>query len=241
VYAPIERRKTYELVAENLLEGIAERRLTPGETLPTERELTESFRVGRSSVREALRMLESKGVIRAAGNGSFVVADAANLLDGSLQLMLSLERSNLRELFEVRRILEGELAALAAERRSDDDLTRMAEAIAVMDAALSEDDQDGYAAADVRFHLTVAEASGNRIAEHMMLAIRGVLRLALEAIFRIAGSPERSQGQHRGIMEAIAGGNADEARRRMIEHLTRVEADVADAALESSFAPRVRR
>ena len=67
---PIERRNTYELVAESLLALISERHLKPGDALPTERELMQHYGVGRSSVREALRMLESKGLIM-GGSGAF--------------------------------------------------------------------------------------------------------------------------------------------------------------------------
>jgi len=79
--------------------------------LPPERELTESFGVGRSSIREALRMLESQGVISAVNGGSFVVAEAANPLNSSLRLMFTLDdRTGIHDLFELRRILEVEAA-----------------------------------------------------------------------------------------------------------------------------------
>src|SRR3990170_256426 len=83
---PIERRTVYELVAERLLEHISQRRLRPGDALPTERELTQVYHVGRSSVREALRMLQSNGLIKPAGKGVFVVAEFANPLNHSLHL-----------------------------------------------------------------------------------------------------------------------------------------------------------
>src|SRR5262249_46321821 len=117
------------------------------------------------------------------------------------------------------------------------DLARLAEAIAEMDRGLRDADQDAYVAADVRFHLTVAEATGNRIAVQMMLAIRELLRRALVSVFHIPGSPERSNHDHRAIMGAIASGPPEEARRRMIEHLARVEDDIRDVALRTSFAP----
>ena len=75
---PIDRRKTYQLVAEHLTARIGERALPPGAPLPSERELVEAFRVGRSSVREALRMLESRGLIESQGHGTFVVAAPRN-------------------------------------------------------------------------------------------------------------------------------------------------------------------
>ena len=123
--APIEKRNTYELIAEQLMSEIGTR-LRPGDPLPTERELTATFKVGRSSVREGLRMLESKGVIEPVGNGTFVVSSLRSPLSRSFALLLSLDEANLSELYELRRMLEGEAAALAAMRRSDEDLAAMA-------------------------------------------------------------------------------------------------------------------
>ncbi len=227
---PIERRRVYEQIAEHLLAEISERRLKPGDSLPTERELTESFRVGRSSVREALRMLESRGVIRPAGKpagkGAFEVAEYANPLSRSLHFLVTLEEASLLDLFEVRKILEVEAAGLAASRRTDQDLTRMSGAIDEMTDGLSS--QERYIAADLQFHLAVAGATRNRIYLRMMHAIRDSLHRALASIYQIPGSPQRSIAQHRAILEAVARGDADAARERMREHLLRVEQDVRD-------------
>lgn len=221
---PIERRTVYELVAERLLEHISQRRLRPGDALPTERELTQVYHVGRSSVREALRMLQSNGLIKPAGKGVFVVAEFANPLNHSLHLLLTLRETDLRELFEVRKILEGETAALAAARRTDEDLAQMERAIAEMVEGLAA--QDWYIEADLRFHLTIAAATRNRIAWRMMQAVRDLLQRALSSIYHIPGSPQRSIEQHRLILDAIARGDAEGARRQMQEHLARVERDV---------------
>jgi GntR family transcriptional repressor for pyruvate dehydrogenase complex len=231
--APIAKQKTYELIAEQLLGEIGTR-LQPGDPLPTERELTDSFKVGRSSVREGLRMLESRGVIESAGSGSFVVAQLRSPLNRSLALLLSLEEGNLRELYELRRMLEGEAAALAAERRSDADLATMATAIEEMSVGLG--DRDAYASADVRFHVAVAEATGNRVALHAMHAIRDLLERALEQVYGIPGSAERSLEQHREILASIESGRAEDARSRMRTHLTRVEREIHDAVTTSRIA-----
>lgn len=221
---PIERRKVYEQLAERLLARIAERRLRPGDALPTERELTRLYRVGRSSVREALRMLESRGLIKAVENGSFVVADYDNPLHDSLNLLLTLNETSLRELFEVRRILEVEAAALAASRRTDADLAAMRRAVEEMVAGLAA--QERYIAADLEFHLTVVRSTRNKVALHMMHAIRGALQEALASIYHIPGSPQQSIAQHREILGAIASRNPEAARRRMWEHLARVQGDI---------------
>jgi len=221
---PISRKKTYELVAERLVAEIGERRLRPGDTLPTERQLTQEYHVGRSSIREALRMLESQGLIESCGSGMFAVAEFRNPLNQSLSLLLSLDASNLRELYEMRILIEGELAALAAERRTDEDLGRMLTALQEMRSGL--DSEQRYIDADVRFHLAIADASRNRFALHMMQAMRELFHRALSSVYHIPGSPEMSLEQHQQILDAIAAGRSQEARERMQEHLSRVERDI---------------
>jgi GntR family transcriptional repressor for pyruvate dehydrogenase complex len=225
--SPIARRNTYELVAEDLLLLIGDRSLRPGDAIPTERELTERYGVGRSSIREALRVLESNGVI-ASVRGGFVVAGASRALNKSLELLLMLEEANLRELFEVRRTLEVETAALAAKRRRRTHLTELAAAIDDMERGL--DDEDRYIAADVRFHLVLAEASGNRFVQHIMLAIRDLLRRALSTVYRIPESAAQSIAGHRVILVAVEARDAEGARVAMRDHLNAVERAI-DAAL----------
>jgi GntR family transcriptional repressor for pyruvate dehydrogenase complex len=229
---PIARRKTYELVAERLVGMIGRGALRPGDALATERELTERFAVGRSSVREALRMLESQGVIRAASGSSFVVAEATNALNSSLRLLVALdEEGGLRDLFELRRILECEAAALAAERKTPEDLAEMDSATEEMVAALAGSGlADRFIDADLRFHLGLAGATGNRLVVYSMHAVRDVLRRALLTVYRIPASPESAVGEHRKIRDAIAAGDATRARNEMQTHLARVETDVEKAA-----------
>jgi GntR family transcriptional repressor for pyruvate dehydrogenase complex len=221
---PRERPKTYKLVADQLLELIATGRLRPGDPVPPERELVENYRVGRSSVREALRMLESQGLIEARGNGTFTVSHARNTLNQSLELLLSVAEADLHELFEIRRILEGECAALAAGRRREADLVRMRAAIAEMESGIGS--EDAYIAADLEFHLTIAEATGNRVAAHLMHALRDQLHRALGTVYQIPHSAERSLAQHREIVEAIGARRPDEARASMQAHIGRVEREI---------------
>jgi GntR family transcriptional repressor for pyruvate dehydrogenase complex len=92
--------------------------------------------------------------------------------------------------------------------------------------------QDRYIDADLRFHLAVAAATGNRIALRMMHALRDLLQRALASIYHIPGSPERSITQHREILAAIASGDAEAARQRMRDHLLRVERDIHDVLIK---------
>ncbi len=222
----ITRRKVYELVAEHLLGEMSEGRMKPGDAIPTERDLTQSYRVGRSSVREALRMLESQGLIRSLGNGAFVVAGDRHLLNQSLRLLLALDEVNLHELYEVRKILEAEAAALAATRRSDEHLRRIEQTIEQMAAGLNS--QELYSGADLRFHLEVAAATGNRVIMRVMDGIRDLLHRTLASVYQIPGSPARTLEQHQAIAHAIRTGPADAARDAMRHHLARVEQDIRE-------------
>ncbi|HEY5058226.1 MAG TPA: FadR/GntR family transcriptional regulator [Gaiellaceae bacterium] len=231
-YVPIERRKIYELIAEQLLAEISERRLRPGDPLPTERELTHLYRAGRSSVREALRMLESKGVIEAVDGGSFAVAAYANPLNSSLQLLLNLDQATMVDVYELRRMVECEAAALAAVRHAPGHLELMDAAIAEMVRGLESHGPERaelYIDGDLRFHLAIAEATRNGVVLHTMRALRELIRRALMSIFLVPDSPERSSEQHRAIREAIAGRDAERARDEMRAHLERVESDIQHA------------
>ncbi|MDR5709240.1 MAG: FCD domain-containing protein [Armatimonadota bacterium] len=226
MYEPLERPKVYQLLADRLLHQIRTRQLKPGDALPTEQELMRRFGVGRSSVREALRLLESKGMIRSAGRGSFVVAAYEHALVDSLRFLLTVEAFDLLELYELRRILEAELAALAARRRNAEHLQTMAEAIEQMRSGLAAEEPARYIEADLHFHLTVAQATCNRMAVYVMRAIRDPLHRALQSVYHIPGSPEASIAQHREILAAIHAQDPAAARERMREHLGRVYTDI---------------
>jgi GntR family transcriptional repressor for pyruvate dehydrogenase complex len=219
---PIERRKVYELVADRLIAELGND-LKPGDVLPPERTLMTRYGVGRSSIREALRMLESRGLIESRFTGTFVVAPSTTPLNRSLDLLLAAREGGLGKLFEVRRILEGEAAALAAERRSDAHLAALNAAIEEMADVL--DSEAAYIAADVQFHLTVAQATDNPVIVHLMHAIRDQLKAAFGTVYHIPGSAERSLAQHREIAAAIALRKPAEARSLMHAHIDRVEAE----------------
>jgi DNA-binding FadR family transcriptional regulator len=218
---PIERRKVYELVAERLIAQIGDG-LDPGAPLPPERELMQQYAVGRSSVREALRMLESRGLIASRGNGAFVVGEPRNPFSDGLGELIADGQTDLQQLFEVRGLLEGEIASLAAERRTDEQLGRLEAAAAAMDVGLGS--EETYITADIDFHLILAEMTGNRFVVHLMDAVRDQLRAAFGTVFHVPGSPALSVAEHRAIAEAVAARDAGLARERMNRHIGRVKA-----------------
>ena len=222
--APVDRRRTSGVVADRLLEEITSGRLAPGDPFPVEREIVAAYSVGRSTVREALRILESQGVIAASSGSSFTVAEASRPLHRSLRLVMALDAApGHADLFELRRIVDCAAAELAAARRGPADLDRMRAAIDEMAAALERGDAIAFIEADLRFHMAITDATGNGLLGHTLDAIRDVLREALLDIFAIPGSPARAIDEHRAIVEAVAAGDADAARTAARTHLDRVE------------------
>jgi DNA-binding FadR family transcriptional regulator len=134
------------------------------------------------------------------------------------------DQTGVHDLFELRRVIDCEAAALAAVRRSDEHLAQMALAMDEMVRALPAHGE-AFVHADLRFHLAIAEATGNRLILYAMQAARDVVRQALLSVVTVPQSPESAVVEHRGVYEAIRSGNPDWARNAMREHLERVERD----------------
>jgi GntR family transcriptional regulator, transcriptional repressor for pyruvate dehydrogenase complex len=222
--APLLRLNTYELIAERLIDDIAAEVLPVGSLVPGELELVESLHVGRSSVREALRVLESRGLITRGGSGRFRVAEHGNPMATALSVLYDLHRVQIRELFELRSLVEIETASLASQRRSNADLKAIAEALGAMQWGSSSPVE--LYQADTRFHALIAESSGNCATARLVEALRQVVYSALHGpLFTRTGSGDWSSKtieEHVAIVNAIAEQDAPAAAEAMRQHLSRV-------------------
>lgn len=221
----IQHRKLYEQVVERIKSDVHGARLKPGDQLPNERLLGERFGVSRTVIREAVKTLVEIGLVEVRrGQGTFVVDGTANALKQSMRLMLSFapgDRAD--EMVEIRELLEPEIAALAAERRRDDDLEDLRKAIADMDASL--DDSETFIEADNRFHLALAKATHNHVLPHLLDSVVDLLQELRGQIFTVRGGPQRGQGHHAAILAAVAAGDPEAARAAMLAHLEQVRRD----------------
>ncbi|MBP2702892.1 FadR family transcriptional regulator [Microbispora sp. RL4-1S] len=216
------RPRAFEEVLARIEERIAADGLTVGDRLPGERQLAEQLNVGRSSVREALRVLETLGVVssqagRGPDAGAVLTSRPAGALAGLLRLHLGLATLSLREVVDLRLMVEQWSAEHAA--RSGEGLAEMAAALAGMDAATGPGE---FVAHDVAFHLAIAAASGNRLIVAIMEAVRGAVhRYAVDAVARLGGT-SGLQADHRRIHAAIGAGDAPGAAAAIAAHLARV-------------------
>jgi DNA-binding FadR family transcriptional regulator len=211
----IQRQNVYQLVADQLLEDLASSGLAVGDQIPTERELTVRYGVGRSSVREAMRKLESHGVIRPTGQGGYVLGTQDAAIGESFQLLLQLGHASLAEITELREVLEVPAARAAAERRTPENLADMQRAIDAMELAADESRED-VLTADLAFHVAIAEATNNGA---IAAAARGIRHALQEALRSNYWSSDVAVAQHRAIGEAIAQGDPAAAGTAMQEHL----------------------
>jgi len=209
------RRKLAETVAQQVLEAV--RDLPPGTRLPSERELTQQLGVGRSTVREALQGLAMMGVIEIRHGQGVFVADRPAIAGESEQSLPPKEVTD--ELLEARRIVEVELARLAAERRTESDLGKMQSLLDAHREDLAAG--RGPIMQASQFHLLVADAAKNQILADV---VRPFFRLMLERgpqLYETTdGYAQWELEQHQRICDAIRSGDAETARVRMLEHVT---------------------
>jgi GntR family transcriptional regulator, transcriptional repressor for pyruvate dehydrogenase complex len=195
--------------------------------VPSERELMQSFKAGRSSVREALRMLESRGMIVPGRSGTFVVAAVGNVLRSSLSFVFDADDATFEDLFELRRALESDAAYLAAARRSDEHLERMRDALNAMERAIAEESSEAFRSSDLAMHRIVAEAAANPLILRNIEAARDLMNRALGSLYLIPNRAERTLEQLRALLHAIESQQPDTARDEMKRHVESVQRDVA--------------
>jgi GntR family transcriptional regulator, transcriptional repressor for pyruvate dehydrogenase complex len=189
-----------------------------GTRIPPERELCQVFEAGRSSVREALKALELMGMVESRlGDGTFVCERSRFLSSPLMWAIASSEEADIGELVEARRLIETELAALAAERATGGNLERIGETLDEMEA--SGDDAQRFLAADLGFHTAVAEAAHNRILMTALELLRNLTRRWIREALRDPTASREALEQHKEIFLAIAKRRPDQARAAMGAHL----------------------
>ncbi|MFN8447846.1 MAG: FadR/GntR family transcriptional regulator [Anaerolineae bacterium] len=229
MYSRVQSPRLYEQIVEQIERLIMDGKLRPGDQLPAERELAEQFNVSRTAVREAVKALREKGLVEIeTGRGTFITQEVSKALRRSLDWIIHTGDGNqLADLVQVRSILEPEIAALAAEMATDEDIQRLEAAVAAMDAAM--DDADVFVEADLDFHRALATATQNRLIPTLIDPIVDLLREQRIKIFYVEGGTRRGQYHHKCILDAVKNRDSAAASRAMQAHLGQVRED-SDAA-----------
>jgi len=220
----IPRRKLYQEVLDRLLERIRSGEIPPGAQLPSERDLMETYEVGRPAVREALQALERSGIVEIAhGERARVVVPTAERLieqvTGGARHLLRSQPDTLEHLKDARLFLEVGTARLAATKATDVDIARLRERLAEHRASLTR--LEDFLAKDMAFHREIARISGNPILPAIVEAVFAWASEYYQSIVRAPGAEDLTLAEHARIIGAIASRDPDAAERAMRDHLTR--------------------
>jgi GntR family transcriptional regulator, transcriptional repressor for pyruvate dehydrogenase complex len=232
-WEPVRRTRAFEDVIAQIELRIAGDGLTVGDRLPAERHLAEQLQVSRSSVREAMRVLETLGVVssqagRGPDAGAVLTSKPAEALTDLLRLHLGLSSLSLDEVVDARLMIEQWSAAHASVHGAD--LSVLTAALERMERATTAEE---FVEHDTAFHVGIAEASGNRLIAAIMLSLRDSLRrYAVEAVERL-GDTAGLMADHHRIHRAIAAQDPVEASAAVEAHLRYAYPDIS-----STLRPR---
>ncbi|RXH54774.1 FadR/GntR family transcriptional regulator [Granulicella sibirica] len=192
--------------------------LGPGTRLPPERELAAHFNVARSSLRQALKVLEIMGVItQKVGDGTYLNRDASSVLAVPMEFLFLLDDTSVHELTELRFLMEPALAAKAAERANADDIALLRQSITDLES--SKRDRVKLVASDLLFHRAIFQASGNRLTGRLFHTIHRAMLNMIMVTSQLVDL-EHTVAFHKPILAAIEQRNAKLAAELMTAHLT---------------------
>lgn len=219
--------RAWEGVLAHIEARLVDGRLRPGDHLPAERTLSADLGVSRSSVREAIRVLEAMGLVRTQTgsgptSGAIIVARPVGGMQALMRLQVAASGFPVADVVRTRLLLETAVADDLAERSSTVDLADARQLLDAMDdAALAPEE---FLALDAQFHLALAEASGNAVVAATMAGLRssieGYVIAGLARIRDWAAMAARLRAEHRAVIAAIAAGDAVAARTRLHEHIS---------------------
>jgi DNA-binding FadR family transcriptional regulator len=216
----VRPQKTALLLARRIVGEITDRGLAPGATLPPESEMLAQYGVARGTLREALRFLESQGILTikpGPGGGPVVTEPDPRYLASTLGLMLQVTRAPYRTVLEARQIIEPALAARAAQVVSADQARALRGSVDAMRAAVG--DEAAFLTENDRFHALIAAVAGNELFEQLMASLSWIMDGTAVGVDYPRGPQENVVERHRAIADAIAAGDAARAEAEMRGHI----------------------
>jgi GntR family transcriptional repressor for pyruvate dehydrogenase complex len=208
-------------VAEQLTAEIKQGRLMPGDKLPTEARLVEQFQVSRTVVREAVSRLKSLGLVDSRQGSGVFVSQQLPFAPLHFEVRQAASQEAVVQMVEVRRALEAEVAALAAERRDANDIRAIKQAVQALDAAVQAGGNG--VAEDVKFHRAIADATRNpfliQTLEYLGQFLHGATQVTRANEARRVDFAAEVQTEHQAILQAVEAGDAEAARQAAATHM----------------------
>lgn len=218
----VKKRRVYEDIVGQINHLIQRGKLKQGDQLPTERELVDTFKVSRASVREAIFYLEAMNLVqRRQGNGTYVIASNEEALIHPLAISLFHEKDDLIDIFSLRKIIEPEVAQRASENATPEEIIEIEEILNEQRKEVGRGTNPIRTDSD--FHHCLARIARNRVLERLLLALFDLLRQTRERYLQPEERKRRSLQGHQKILSAIKRRNPVAARQAMRQHLEEIE------------------
>lgn len=231
MFTPIKNTKVYEQVMEQIKEMILDGTLKKGDKLPSERDLAEQLGISRASLREAIRCLEIIGLIESRqGEGNFIRSSFQNTFFDPIAIMYVLNECQLKEVFQLRRVLETEIAIDAAKKVRDDELDYMKK---LLDKMKTSDDEDERVKLDVEFHYKIAEASRNNLILNILYSVSTIIdEFIKDARKKIINNKHKDDidFQHMEIWKSLKEHNPSKAEEAMKKHMELIRVNLIEEA-----------
>jgi len=216
------KKRAYEGIVEQIRNLIQKGRLKRGDQLPNERELSETFKVSRATVREAILSLETmKLVDRRQGNGTYVLASSEEALVQPLATSFFHEKDDLIDIFSLRKLIEPEIAQLASENGTAEEVNELGKILQEQEKVVANGEIPIQT--DTNFHHLLARMAKNKVLERLLLALFDLLSKTRETYLQSEERKQKSLRGHHNILAAIKSGNGRAARQAMRRHLEEVE------------------
>ncbi len=220
----ITSRELPAIAAEKLREMIAERDMKPGERFPSEAEMVEMFGVGRSTVREAVKLLIAENIVEIRrGKGTFI-SSKPGIVKDPLGLNFTDKKRLLANLMETRMMIEPQIAYLAAQRAKPENIQKISKIMDKMQEA--ENLKIDYTPYDLAFHTAIAECTQNDVLHRILPIICESIREGYRETVNVEGSFQRAIINHTKIFEAIKKGGAELAKLETERHLRQTLEDM---------------
>jgi len=216
------KKRAHEDIVKQIRNLIEKGKLKRGDQLSTERELSETFKVSRATVREAIFFLEAmKLVDRRQGDGTYVIASSEEALVQPLATSLFHEKDDMIDIFSLRKIIEPEVAQLASENATPEEINELEEILKEQEKEVA--NGKNPIQTDSEFHYSLARMAKNRVLERLLFAVVDLLGKTREKYLQTEERKQKSIHGHCNILAAIKNGKGTVARQAMRRHLEDVE------------------
>ena len=236
MFRKTQHNRIFQDLVDQIQAAILDGRLKPGDKLPSQRDLVDMFQTSRASIREALRVLEQKGLIEVklgVSGGAVIKMAGTESITADLTLLMQQQQVSFDHLAEFRESIEGDVAAMAARKAAPPDIARLEDILVQAEACLKEQDLTPYdfIRMDIRLHIALAEITGNPVFVAVMKMIHEtILGFYDRFTFRRRAVLEENYRDLGAIVAAVKAGRPEEAKKLALSHVGRFNRHMKNAS-----------